>query len=146
MSGRVGKKRSTVANYLRLLKLPAEIQIGIRQRKITMGHAKALINVESVDEQVKIYNMIVEDDLSVRQVEDLVRALNENKSEIPVIKKSSNDDDASGDFADFRDTLRHLLHTKVDLKRNNKGVGKIVIPFHSDNELLHIMNLVEKLK
>jgi ParB family transcriptional regulator, chromosome partitioning protein len=146
MSERVGKKRSTVANYLRLLKLPAEIQAGIRMRKISMGHARAVISIESADEQVKIYNMIVEDDLSVRQVEDLVRALGENKNVVPVMNKTGKDDDASGDFVDFRDQLRHLFHSKVDLKRTNKGDGKIVIPFHSDNELLRIMSLIEKLK
>jgi len=150
MSERVGKKRSTITNYLRLLKLPAEIQLGIRLRKISMGHARALINMDAVEEQIKIYNMIVEDALSVRQVEDLVRALNEPEAQgtVPATNNKSKDDDedTSGDFIDFRDQLRHFFHTKVDLKRNNKGAGKIVIPFHSDNELLQIMGLVEKLK
>jgi ParB family transcriptional regulator, chromosome partitioning protein len=146
LSERVGKKRSTVANYLRLLKLPAEIQAGIRHRQLSMGHARALINIESSDEQVKIYHMIAEDDLSVRQVEELVRALNENKEEIPSLKKSSKEDDASSGFSDFRDQLRKFFNTKVDLKRNTKGEGKIVIPFQSDEELIMIMSLVEKIK
>ncbi|MDP4210395.1 MAG: ParB/RepB/Spo0J family partition protein [Bacteroidota bacterium] len=150
MSERVGKKRSTITNYLRLLKLPAEIQLGIRLRKISMGHARALVNMDSVEEQIKIYNMIVEDALSVRQVEELVRALNEPEAEaqgaIPSTNSKPKDDDTSGDFTDFRDQLRHFFHTKVELKRNNKGTGKIVIPFHSDNELLQIMGLVDKMK
>lgn len=145
LSERVGKKRSTVANYLRLLKLPAEIQSGIRSRKITMGHARALINIASVEEQIKIFNMIVEDDLSVRQVEDLVRALNDQKEEDPKTVKTGGKEDASSDFRDFQDQLRGLFKAKVDLKRNNNGIGKIVIPFHSDEELLQIMSLVEKL-
>lgn len=146
LSERVGKKRSTVANYLRLLRLPAEIQAGIRQRKITMGHARALINIESSDEQVKIFNMIVEDDLSVRQVEDLVRALNDHKDEAPSTNKPPQSVDASSDFADYQDQLRKLFKAKVDLRRSSNGVGKIVIPFRTDEELLQIMSLVEKIK
>lgn len=144
LSERVGKKRSTVANYLRLLRLPAEIQSGIRSRKITMGHARALINIESVEEQIKIFHMIVEDDLSVRQVEDLVRALNDQKEEAPKTKKTSKDD-SSSDFKDFQEQLRGTFKAKVDLKRSNNGIGKIIIPFSSDEELLQIMSLIEKL-
>lgn len=148
LSERVGKKRSTVANYLRLLKLPAEIQSGIRHRKITMGHARALINIDSSEEQVKIFNMIVEDDLSVRQVEDLVRALNDPKPEgIPVKTKLEPKEDGSSEgMADFREQLRKFFNTKVDISRNNKGAGKIVIPFKTDDELLQIMGVVEKIK
>lgn len=148
LSDRVGKKRSTVANYLRLLRLPAEIQLGIRQRKISMGHAKALINIESAEEQVKIFMTILEDGLSVRQVEELVRALNTPREEIHTIsevKAIKENDDASGHFKDFRDHLRNYFNPKVELKRNSKGVGKIVIPFNSDNELIQIMSLVEKI-
>lgn len=147
MSERVGKKRSTVANYLRLLKLPAEIQLGIRQLKIGMGHAKALINIDSPDEQIKIYYVIIEDDLSVRQVEELVRALKEpkatNETPIKTVNKSEND---LGNFVDYRDQLRQYFSPKVELNRSNKGVGKIVIPFNSDQELIQIMDLLDKLK
>ena len=146
LSERVGKKRSTVANYLRLLKLPAEIQAGIRNRNITMGHARALINIDSSEEQIKILHMIVEDDLSVRQVEDLVRALNDQKGESPKPAKPPKEGDTSSDFKDFQDQLRGCFKAKVDLKRNSNGIGKIVIPFHSDEELLQIMSLVEKIK
>jgi ParB family chromosome partitioning protein len=147
---KVGKKRSTITNYLRLLKLPAEIQSGIRMRKLSMGHARALVNIESAEEQIKIYNLIVEDDLSVRQVEELVRALNDPKdvTVAPVENSGSKEEgswDTSADYVDFRDQLRHIFKTKVDLKRNEKGTGKILIPFHSDNELLHIMSLIEKM-
>lgn len=147
LSERVGKKRSTVANYLRLLKLPAEIQAGIRNRQITMGHARALINIESSEEQVKILHMIIEDDLSVRQVEDLVRALGDPKEEPIKIGKPSNESgDTSAEVKDFQDQLRSYFNTRVDLKRSNNGAGKIVIPFKSDEELLQIMSLVEKIK
>lgn len=148
LSERVGKKRSTVANYLRLLRLPAEIQLGIRQRKISMGHARALINIESPEEQVRIFSTILEDGLSVRQVEELVRALNTPKEEnLPVdeTKPGREIDDASGEYKDFKDQLRNYIHPKVEFKRNSKGVGKIVIPFNSDNELIKIMSLIEKI-
>jgi len=145
LSERVGKKRSTVANYLRLLKLPAEIQLGIRVRKLTMGHARALINIDSPEEQVKIFNMIIEDDLSVRQVEDLVRALNDQKDVTAKPSKTNKETDESSDYKDFQNQLRDAFKAKVDLKRSSNGVGKIVIPFKSDEELLLIMSLVEKL-
>jgi ParB family transcriptional regulator, chromosome partitioning protein len=149
LSERVGKKRSTVANYLRLLRLPAEIQLGIRIRKISMGHARALINIESSEIQLEIYNQTIEDDLSVRQVEDLVRHYNEPQEIVEVLPKPakvSNSNDASAELNDFKDQLRNVFKSKVELKRDPKGSGKIVIPFKSDNELLEIMDLVEKIK
>ncbi len=148
LSDRVGKKRSTVANYLRLLRLPAAIQQGIRQRKISMGHAKALINIESPDEQVKIFFTILEDGLSVRQVEELVKALNIPRDETVVIDDSKpvkENDDASSPYRGFRDNLRTHFNQRVEFKRNTKGVGKIVIPFYSDNELIKFISMVEKL-
>jgi len=146
MSERAGKKRSTVTNYLRLLKLPAEIQLGISQLKITMGHARALINISSAEEQIKIFNLIVSDDLSVRQVEDLVRGLNEPKEVKQSRAKSSIVNDTLDDFVKFRDQLRQYFNDKVELKRNNKGIGKIVIPFNSDTELMETMGLIEKMR
>jgi ParB family chromosome partitioning protein len=149
LSERVGKKRSTVANYLRLLRLPAEIQLGIRVRKISMGHARALINIESSDIQLDIYNQTIEDDLSVRQVEDLVRHYNEPQEYIEVLPKPSkvsNNNDSSAELTDFKEQLRNVFKSKVELKRDAKGSGKIVIPFKSDNELLEIMGMVEKVK
>ena len=83
LSARVGKQRSTVANYLRLLKLPAEIQLGIRNKQLMMGHARALINIEDPKKQIDVYYKIIEDDLSVRQVEKLVRELDFDKKKIP---------------------------------------------------------------
>jgi ParB family chromosome partitioning protein len=147
MSERVGKKRSTVANYLRLLRLPAEIQLGIRQLKIGMGHAKALINIDSPDEQIKIFNVIIEDGLSVRQVEELVRALKDPKETKETITKTSpKTENDLGGYEDFRDQLRQYFSTKVELNRSTKGIGKIVIPFNSDQELAQIISLLEKLK
>lgn len=145
LSDRVGKKRATVANYLRLLRLPAEIQLAIRDHKISMGHARALINIENPENQKNIFNHILEEELSVRQVEELVRSMAIPDEEIPLLPKKVINDDASGDFIDYRNQLRKYFKTKVELKRNNKGVGKIVIPFNSDNELLQILTMVESL-
>jgi ParB family transcriptional regulator, chromosome partitioning protein len=149
LSERVGKKRSTVANYLRLLKLPAEIQLGIRLRKLSMGHAKALVNIESSEIQLEIYNQILEDDLSVRQVEALVRHYNDPQEEVevlPKITKDSEKEDLPEIFKDFKNQLRDVFKSKVELKKDIKGSGKIIIPFKSENELLEIMSLVEKVK
>jgi len=149
LSERVGKKRSTVANYLRLLKLPAEIQLGIRLRKISMGHARALINMESAEMQLDIYNQTVEDDLSVRQVEELVRNYNEPQENIEVLPKPSKVSDKSSDtenFNNYKEQLRNVFKSKVELKRDAKGTGKIIIPFKSDDELLEILSTFEKVK
>jgi ParB family chromosome partitioning protein len=146
MSERVGKKRSTVANYLRLLKLPAEIQLGLQHQKIGMGHAKALINIDSPEEQVKIFNLILEDSLSVRQVEDLVRALKDPKEVKTSPVKKPSVEDGSAEYAEFCSQLKQYFSTKVELKRNIKGVGKIIIPFNSDDEFFQIMSQMDKFK
>ena len=145
LSERVGKKRSTVTNYMRLLRLPAEIQLGIRSCKLSMGHARALINVESAELQLDIFNQIVDDGLSVRQVEDLVRNLTEPQPVVEVLPKAPKEsDDASGEYTGFRDQLKSMFSSRVEFKRSSKGVGKIVIPFNSDDELFRIMGLIEK--
>ncbi|HEX2934199.1 MAG TPA: ParB/RepB/Spo0J family partition protein [Bacteroidales bacterium] len=148
LSERVGKKRSTVANYLRLLRLPAEIQLGIRNRKLSMGHARALVNVEAPEIQLDIFNQIVEDDLSVRQVEELVRQLNEPQPEIVQVPKNGKPvkETLPAEFDSYKSQLRSIFNSKVELKRDNKGTGKIVIPFNTDSELIQIMSLVEKVR
>jgi ParB family transcriptional regulator, chromosome partitioning protein len=149
LSERVGKKRSTVTNYIRLLRLPAEIQLGIRTRKISMGHARALVNIESPETQLEIFNQTVEDDLSVRQVEDLVRHYNEPQEEVEVLPKPSKQssiEEETTELVELRKTLQNIFNSKVELKRDAKGSGKIVIPFKSDNQLQEIIGLVEKVK
>lgn len=134
LGGRVGKKRSTVTNYLRLLKLPPLIQAGIRDEMITMGHARALINVDDEDLQLDMYREIVKNDLSVRQVEDRVRKLREKEKGITPKKKRANEP-----YQHLEDHLNRFLGTKVELKVNAKGTGKIVIPFDNDSELERIV-------
>jgi ParB family chromosome partitioning protein len=130
LSQKVGKDRSTVANYIRLLKLPTEIQIAIRDKKISMGHARALITIEDEKTQLVILHRIFERKLSVRQVEELVRNL------IPGKKLSTRKEPAvlPVKFEQVRESLTKKLNTKVDLKLYAKGDGTIIIPFRSDEE------------
>lgn len=136
LSERVGKNRSTITNYLRLLKLPAEIQIGIKEKKITMGHARALVNVNDVKTQLSIYEDIVSKDLSVRKTEEIVRNLN---GQSYGSKKTVSPTPISSEYKQLKSALSNYFNTKVDLKRYNNGKGKIVIPFESDDELSRIV-------
>lgn len=138
MSERVGKKRSTITNYLRLLKLQPLIQAGIRDRMISMGHARALINVEDETEQLKIYRDTIANDLSVRQVEDRVRQL---KTPQPI---SSAPAELPEDIREIKTELAGYFNAKVDLKRNAKGKGSIVIKFDSDRDLERIIELINR--
>ena len=143
LSERVGKKRSTVANYLRLLKLPAEIQLGIKHRQIAMGHAKSIINVDNSEGQLDLYHKIITNDLSVRKVEELVRNYNEKKQEEPGKPSPSKSDPA--EYGSLRDHLAGFFGANVEFRRNDKGKGKIVIPFKSNEELERIVGLLDKL-
>jgi len=144
MSDRVGKKRSTVTNYLRLLKLPAEIQLGIREKKISMGHARALVNVENPKVQIEAYYHILKEDLSVRKVEEVVREIN---------NKAGNDSSNKGskqqiinDFENLKALLSNFFKTDIQFRMNEKGKGKIVIPFESEKELERIMEIFDNFK
>ncbi|MBE0653436.1 MAG: ParB/RepB/Spo0J family partition protein [Bacteroidales bacterium] len=139
LSERVGKKRSTVANYLRLLKLPAEIQVGIREKKITMGHARGLINLDDTNQQLDVFYRIVEGDLSVRRVEEMVRNLQNPPEKTPVPEP------AKKEYEDLRVHLARQFGADVDFKRSNKGNGKIVISFKSDEDLERIIAILDKL-
>ena len=138
LSIRVGKKRSTVTNYLRLLKLDPILQTGIRDGFISMGHGRALINIKSASDQLGIYEKILLDKLSVRQTEELVKSLkidkkipNEIKKQLPNYIKNS--------LSDINSYLGH----KVNVTVNGKGKGKISIPFHSKEDFERIKNLLQ---
>lgn len=138
LSERVGKQRSTVTNFLRLLKLPPDIQKGIKEDLITMGHARALLGVENVDLQLSLYKEIVSKGLSVRATEALVRRYREPA------KASKKFDELPPDFKQVRDHLRQVLGTKVELKTSAKGSGHIRIPFSSVEDLNRILDVLEK--
>lgn len=139
LSERVGKKRSTVANFLRLLKLPAEIQVGIREKQISMGHAKCLIGLEESDQQLEVYHKITKGDLSVRKTEELVRYI----QNAPEVKEQPEPE--KKEYEDLRVHLARQFGADVDFKRSNKGSGKIVISFKSDEDLERIIAILDKL-
>lgn len=145
LSLRVGKKRATVANYVRLLKLPAEIQMGIRENKISMGHARALVTLEENPKaQIDLFYRIIDEDLSVRKTESLVQKLNQPPKDNP--EKPLSDQESPQLYDDLRNQLSDFFRTDVEFRRNNKGSGKIVIPFKSDDELERIIGIFDKLK
>ena len=149
LSERVGKKRTTIANYLRLLKLPAEIQMGLKNKKIDMGHARALLPVEDPEVQLAFYEQIVEQGLSVRNVEELVRQVAQGEpvallTDKPV--KPERKASYSKEFAMLRDHLSRFFNTKVQLSCNEKGKGRITIPFSSEEELEKLIGLLDTLK
>jgi len=143
MSERVGKKRSTISNYLRLLKLPAEIQLGLREKQISMGHARALINIEDFNIQLALYEKITKDDLTVRKVEQEVKKLNGSDDEK---SRNGKKPSLSEDYVALKDQLSDLFQTKIQFNRNDNGKGKIVISFSSDDELEKIINILDKAK
>jgi ParB family chromosome partitioning protein len=143
LSDRVGKQRSTVANYLRLLKLPAEIQLGIKNKNLMMGHARTLVNIEDPKKQINVYYQIIDGQLSVRQAEELVRHLQTEKIKDPgnVDKKKKLKDD----FTQLSDHLNKLFSAKVNFRINEKGKGKIVIPFETTEEMERILGVFDRL-
>jgi ParB family transcriptional regulator, chromosome partitioning protein len=139
LSERVGKQRSTIANYLRLLKLPPEIQLGIRQRKISMGHARALINVEDPETQIMIFHQILHYDFSVRKVEDVVRELTKNEE-----KKSPKQVTTSSEIKRVREKITNKYKCKVDVKKSSDGKGKIILSFQNEKEFNNLVNHLTK--
>ena len=148
LSERVGKKRTTIANYVRLLKLPAEIQMGLKDRKIDMGHARALISVEDPEVQIALYEQIVSEGLSVRNVEELVKyVVAGGKLEDKKAEKQKADKAALPEGYDMlKEHLSSFFQTKVQLVCNNKGKGKITIPFSSEEELEKLISLLDNIK
>jgi ParB family chromosome partitioning protein len=135
---RVSKNRSTVTNYLRLLKLPAEIQLGIREKKISMGHARALISIPDEAQQLSIYRTIIAEKLSVRKAEELARGSAPKKKTTPKEKMP-----LSFQQQQLKSELSQQLDTKVDITKGNKGTGKLVISFASDSDLKRIIELLD---
>ncbi|WP_367864412.1 ParB/RepB/Spo0J family partition protein [Pedobacter sp. WC2423] len=137
---RVGKNRSTVTNYLRLLKLPPAIQISIRDQKISMGHARALISVEETDKQLFIHQEIIDKGLSVRKVEELVRSINSLQLKP---KSARQPQGVSFEYQKLQKDLASRFATKVKLKVGENGKGAIEIPFVSDDDLSRILELLD---
>lgn len=147
LSQRVGKKRTTIANYLRLLKLPAPIQVALQNKEIDMGHARALLTLDDPKTQIKIFEEIVKHHYSVRKVEEMVKALTEGES----IKSGEKKITAQGsklpkEYDALRMHLSDFFQTKVQMSCSRSGKGKISIPFNNEEELERIMEMFDKLK
>lgn len=136
---RVSKNRVTVTNYLRLLKLPPIIQAALRDKQISMGHARAIINVENSDTQIAILKKILAEDLSVRAVEKLVRDLASPKNK----QKKTTESSLSYEIKQLQQKLSSHFGTKIAIKANNKNQGEIKIPFHSTEDLNRILELLQ---
>jgi len=147
LSERVGKKRATIANYLRLLRLPAEIQMGIKDKKIEMGHARAILGIDNPAIQLQLYEAIQQNHYSVRKVEELVRLFLETGSfdeNSPKSERKENPVSKLKEFDELKQQLSSRLGTKVRFTCNETGKGKITIPFANDEELARIMDLFDK--
>ncbi|MDD4992072.1 MAG: ParB/RepB/Spo0J family partition protein [Paludibacter sp.] len=145
LSERVGKKRATIANYLRLLRLPAEIQMGIKDKKIDMGHARAILGVNDPAAQLHLYESILKNDFTVRKVEELVRQYTETGDWELKGKTTPNPVKKLQEFEDLQVQLKNVFGTNVQFSCNPDGKGKISIPFSNDEELARIMELFDKI-
>lgn len=143
LSKRIGKKRATIANFLRLLKLPAEVQLGLRDKAVDMGHARALLSVEKPTMQLKLYNEILKKGLSVRQVEQRAKEMNEEGSAEPKApaKKVNN-----ADYDVLKQHLSKSFGVAVSFACNKDGKGKISFPFKNEEELERIIRIFDTLK
>lgn len=139
LSVKVGKSRSAVTNFLRLLKLPAEVQVGLIEKKISMGHARALVNAGNETVQVGLYRRILQEDLSVRKIEELVRGAQPDTA-----KKKSTKSELSLQHQKAQAELRLMYGRSTSIKRTDEGKGKIEIAFASDDELEQILDLLNK--
>ena len=142
LSSRIGKSRSAIANFLRLLNLPPKIQTGIRDEKISMGHARALLGAKDEETMLMIYDQILKYDFSVRKVEEIIKeysgAAKEKKAKKKVLATSE-------DYALLQKSLSNCFAANVELKRNQKGKGKIIIPFKNDGDFERIIAIFDKL-
>jgi ParB family transcriptional regulator, chromosome partitioning protein len=142
LSDKVGKKRSTISNYLRLLRLPAVIQKAIREQEITMGHARALINIQEPETQIMVYRQVVKYDFSVRKTEEIVRKISSEDGEGKPIRKTT---PFPAEYSDLKNHLTKHFNTSVVFKINELGKGKIEIPFNDPKDLERIIGIFDKL-
>lgn len=146
VSERVGKSRAAIANYLRLLKLPAQVQMALQKKEIDMGHARALLSISSPSLQLKLFREVTKNGYSVRKVEELCHKLN-NGEDIQTAKKAiSAKSRLPEEYNMLKKLLSDFFDTKVEMSCNNKGKGRITIPFASEEELEHIMHVLDKMR
>ena len=146
VSARVGKSRTAITNYLRLLRLPAQVQIALQKKEIDMGHARALLAIESPSLQIKLFNEVVKNGYSVRKVEEMAQMLKNGEDVESGQKKIVAKTKMPEEFNVLRNHLSDFLQTKVQLTCSPKGKGKITIPFANEEELERIMSVFDKMK
>ena len=144
LAERVGKKRATITNYLRLLKLPAEIQMGLKDKKIDMGHARALVSVDNPEQMLAIYAQVLNEGASVRRTEELVRMAATGETTEKAEKKEKQHTIMPEEYDTLCKELNEKFNAHVKLSYNEKGKGKVVIPFDSDEDLMRLMSLFDK--
>lgn len=137
LGDRVGKNRSTVTNYLRLLKLPPDIQVALRDNKLSMGHARALISIDDVSRQLDIFNQIIKQDLSVRKVEELVRSSGKKN------EKEAKTVEVNPEIKKLQGKLSTHFGSKIAIKSNDQNKGEIKIPFNSTEDLNRILEILD---
>lgn len=142
LSERIGKKRATIANFLRLLKLPAEVQLGLRDKLVDMGHARALLAIDDPKAQLRLYNRIVKEGLSVRRVEELVKEMRDGTS---APKPTPAAAPANHDYDMLQDHLSTTFGTRVKLDCTRRGSGKITFPFKNEEELAKLITIFDTL-
>lgn len=145
LSKRVGKGRATIANFLRLLRLPATIQVALKEKKIDMGHAKALLSLDSHADQLNLFQEIEKNGYSVREVEELVRGIKENSNDKQTASAKSADKKQDAAFHQLKKHLTQFFQTPVQLTCSAKGSGKISIKFKNEQELERIISIFDKL-
>ncbi len=146
LSERVGKKRATISNFLRLLRLPSEVQMGLSARRIDMGHARALLGIPDAKMQLALYKQILKDGLSVRKVEELAKAAQNAASAESMEKMAADKRFSNKDFDILRDHLSHRFSTPVRVSCDASGKGKIVFAFKDDDELQRLIAIFDTAK
>ncbi len=141
LSERLGKKRATIANHLRLLRLPAEIQLGLRDRKLDMGHARAILSIEDPKEQLNVYKRILKEGLSVRAVEEIGRTMASDVDD----KKTSTKQAKSEELSELERTFSSHFNVPVKVSRSQNGKGSVTFRFASDDELHELIKIFERL-
>ncbi len=143
LSDRIGKKRATVANFLRLLRLPAEVQLGLRDKRVDMGHARALLSISDPALQLKLYKRILKEGLSVRRVEELAKQLAKESGDAETVRRRET---ASGDYDVLKRHLSNVFHAPVRLEVNRQGAGKITFSFKDEEEMARLISTFDSLK
>ena len=146
LSERIGKSRTAIANFLRLLKLPAEIQLGLRDKLLDMGHARALLSVDDPHMQLNFYKETIKKGLSVRQVEQLVKQYQENANKSKDADDKPSKRHTDDDFGILTKHLTKAFGVPVKMSCNTQGKGKITFAFNSDDELDRIITIFDRLK